>query len=460
MKLTIADILAIPVLRANFIGSSAELDIEFNKVSIDSRNIAPGDLFIAIRGERFDAHQFVDDVLAKGALAAVVSQRWISNNKTRGNLISVPDTLTALQEISRFYRHKFSLPLIAITGSNGKTTTKEMVASVLSQQFRVLKNPGNLNNHIGVPLTLLMLADTYDLAVIEFGTSRFGEIKRLTEISAPGYGLITNIGPAHLEFFGSLEGVAREKTDLWRYIESTRGTAFVNTDDPFLADAAPGQGEVITYGFNRDADFKGELIGLNHNGCAEFTCNDVQFSLSVPGEHNMYNALATIAVASRFGIELPVVRSELLSFHSTSKRMELIQKHGLTLLNDCYNSNLASAEKALQTLAQIQTKGMRFAIMADMLELGKLGEAHHRAVGRLAADLNIDYLLAYGPLSRFTFEEAKLKHIKNALHFDDKKQLIQKLKELIHPDDIILIKGSRGMAMEEVTSALLTTGTN
>ena len=455
MKLTIADILKIRSLKAQFLGSISDLDTEFGKVTIDSRKASPGDLFIAIRGERFDGHQFVDEVLRSGARAAVVKREWIGESKVTGNLIVVSDTLATLQEISNYYRRKFSFPLIAITGSNGKTTTKEMVAHVLSQHYQVLKNPGNLNNYIGVPLTLFMLADHYDMAVIEFGTSRFGEIKRLAEISEPQFGLITNIGPAHLEFFGSLQGVAAEKTDLWRYIESAKGTAFINVDDPFLAVTLPTCGEIITYGFNNKASVKGEFLGLTEHGCAEFMHQGIKFTLAVPGEHNIYNALAAIAISIRFGIELSAVQMALQSFQSTSKRMEVIKSQGILVLNDCYNSNPASAERALKTLAQIRTRGKRIAVLADMLELGPSGESHHRAIGRLAAGLKIDHVLAYGPLSHFTIEEAAINGMKNVIHFDNKSHLINMLKDIIHRNDTILIKGSRGMAMEDVTNALL-----
>ena len=250
MNLSISEISGIPALNAAYTGDAAALNKEFNRVTIDSRQVQEGDLFFAIRGDRFDAHQFIEDVFAKGALAVVVDKVWFASQPIRtGNFLVVDDTLTALQETGHYYRTKFDIPYIAITGSNGKTTTKEMVVRVLSHQFEVLSSRGNLNNHIGVPLTLFGLHSGHTIAVIEMGCNHFKEIERLAQIADPQYGLITNIGPAHIEYFGSLDGVAQAKTELWQYLGKRRGTAFVNNDDPYLSRMHPEAGTVVTYGF-------------------------------------------------------------------------------------------------------------------------------------------------------------------------------------------------------------------
>jgi UDP-N-acetylmuramoyl-tripeptide--D-alanyl-D-alanine ligase len=456
MNLLISEISGIPALNATYTGDAGALKKEINRVSIDSREIREGDIFFAIRGERFDAHQFIEAVFAKGASAVVVDKAWFTSQPVRtGNFIVVDDTLTALQETSHYYRSKFDIPYIAITGSNGKTTTKEMVVRVLSHQCEVLSSRGNLNNHIGVPLTLFGLDSAHNIAVIEMGCNHFKEIERLAQIADPQYGLITNIGPAHIEFFGSLDGVAQAKTELWHYLEGRQGTAFVNNDDPYLARMHPEAGKVVTYGFENPADNQGRLERINDNGCPVFSVMGVEIELQIAGEHNIYNAMAGIAIGLEFGMEIKDIADSLRDFSPASKRMEIIRPGDITILNDCYNSNFVSAEKSLKTLAQIRTGGRKIGILSDMLELGHQSEYYHRRIGTVAADIDIDALYTYGPHSAYTHEEAKKRGVKNARHFDTKEEMIEALQNDIEKDDVILIKGSRGMAMEEVTEALV-----
>ena len=454
MDLKLIEILKIKELSAGYFGDNSIMNQTIQGISIDSRTVKKNQLFFAIKGDKFDGHSFVKDVLQKDTCAVVVEKNWFDQNELNGNFIVVKDTLHALQEISGYYRSKFSYPFFSLTGSNGKTTTKEMVAAVLSKRYHVIKNEGNLNNHIGVPLTLFRLNENYDIGVIEMGANHFGEIARLSEISQPDYGLITNIGPAHLEFFGSLDGVAKAKTELWKYLETSNGTAFVNLDDDYLSQMIPNAKKVITYGLNNKADIAGEFIGCDKFGNPRFSVMGTQFKLKVVGMHNIHNALAAVTVGLEFNLDMNQIKSALDDFLPSSKRMEVLREKGFVILNDCYNSNRLSAEKALITLNQMQTKGKRIAVLADMLELGELSEPHHRDIGELATKLSVDYLLCYGELSKYTVEQARRIGLKKAEHFENKSDLILYLKKLVTPGDVILIKGSRGMAMEEVTQAL------
>ncbi len=455
MNLTLKEILRIKKLNAEFFGDETILSLPISGISINSREIENGKIFIAIRGERLDAHQFISDAFKRGALACVVARNWFTvqnKDSLRGNFIVVQDTLFTLQEISHYYRKKFDIPFLAITGSNGKTTTKEMIAAVLRQKFNVLKNPGNLNNHIGLPLTLLKLDKNHEFAITEMGTNHFGEISRLAEIGAPNYGLITNIGPAHLEFFGSLDGVYRAKTELWEYLEKEGLGTFVNMDDPYLRKKLPAVPDVIEYGFEYGKDVRGELVGMDSSGHPAFRCGELEIQLSVPGMHNIYNALAAVAVGKKFGVSDEKIKLALESFQSADKRMEILDIGGMKIINDCYNSNSASAKRALETLGQMESSGKKIAILGDMFELGDVSEKEHFSVGEYCSKLKkIDFLLAVGEMSKFTVEAAKDSLGDRAVHFSNKSDLKKYVLKLLKPGDLILIKGSRGMAMEEIT---------
>ncbi len=457
MNISIEDILGIPLIHAGYAGPDDLTRIPIRGFIIDSREVIPGDVFIALKGERFDGHDFIRNVFEHGASAAIVNRDWAKKHGGEYPLIIVDDTLKALQEIAHYHRKRFSIPVIGLTGSNGKTTTKEMVSVVLAQKWQVLKTSGNLNNHIGVPLTLLNLEANHEIAIIEMGTNHFGEIARLAEIASPTAGLITNVGPAHLEFFGSLEGVARAKIELFDFLKENSGTLFVNVDDLFLQKYDPGRlATRITYGFESNADIIGAYLGSDEQGCPRIEVAGHQVQLHVAGVHNIYNALAAIAVGQKFDVPMEQICRALESFRAASKRMEIVRiANGLRIINDCYNANLASMEQALKTLTGMETNGKRVAVLADMLELGKLSQPHHEQVGRQAAELGVDVLFAYGPESQAMVTAAQDTGHIDARHFDDKEQLIATLLSMVTPDDLVLIKGSRGMAMEEVTRALV-----
>ncbi|UCE04410.1 MAG: UDP-N-acetylmuramoyl-tripeptide--D-alanyl-D-alanine ligase [bacterium] len=459
MDLVIQELLNIQDCRIEFKGKPEILEQPVAGFSIDSRTIKPSQAFIAIKGEKYDGHQFIPEVQTSGVQIFVVSRFWFESQDQQnlfGNYFIVDDTLRTLQEIGRYYRLKFSIPLLALTGSNGKTTTKEMIAAVLGEKYNVIKNKGNLNNHIGVPLSLLEISTDHDIAVLEMGTNHFGEVARLAEIAHPTCGLITNIGPAHLEFFGSLQGVYKAKSELWRFLEQHGQIAFINIDDDLLSKNLPLIKKIVTYGFENTAHIQGKYLGLDEQGRSRFRVNGTEINLGIVGMHNIYNALAAVAVGLEFDLNMSQIKVALEKFLPTSKRMEVIRKKGLVIINDCYNSNPESARKSLLTLSQMQTQGKRIAVLADMLELGKWSESEHQRIGEYVFSLgNIDHLLTYGPLSTLTTRQAETLGLKNAMHFNDKKELIYYLSQITTENDLVLIKGSRGMVMEEVTRGIL-----
>ena len=430
-------------------------------VSTDSRRIKKGEIFFAIKGEKFDGHDFVKSAFRKGAVACVVNSEWFEKNvgKFKGKvLIAVDDTLKALGRLANAYRKDFDIPIIAIAGSNGKTTTKEMVASVLGQRYRVLKSEGNLNNQIGVPLTLFKLRKRHQIAVVEFGTNHFGEVRYLCEVAEPNYGLITNIGREHIEFFENLEGVAREEGSLFDYLYERKGFVFVNVDDVYLKKMGEKFKDKITFGFSEDADVKGEIIEFDSLARfkfkVKFNGKEQVLKLAIPGEHLVMNALCAFAVGLKFGVPLSLIKKALQSYKPFSKRMEVVKIKGITIINDTYNANPDSMVASLKTLVQIKCSGKRIAVLGDMLELGSYSEEAHREVGRKVAEFGIDYLFTYGSAMHYAYEVAS-SLIKHAMHFDDKDLLVYHLFEVVGKGDVILVKGSRGMQMEEVVEKFI-----
>ena len=450
------DIRALPgaeVLNVNFMGTRS--------VSTDSRMVLAGQVFFALRGERFDGHNFVSDVVRKGATCAVVDRKWLRKNKQvagRLPLVAVEDTTAALGDLARIYRHKFDMPVIAVGGSNGKTTTKEMIARVLGRRFRVARTPGNYNNQVGVPQTIFSFRKSHEIAVVEIGTNHFGEIERLCTILEPTAGLITNIGSEHLEFFKSIAGVRKEEGRLFEFLRSTSGLAFANLDDKNLADLSRKSRLKFTYGFRYGArrNLQARLFGFDGRGCALFEMNyggrTELVHLNVPGVHNAINALAAAAVGFHFGVDGASIKRALDSYRSYEKRMQIVKAGGVTILNDTYNSNPDSAIEALRWLSMVKTGGKRIAVLADMLELGDTSRREHRRVGKQAAKEGIDFLFTYGKMAR-EIAAAAGDRLKTE-SFDSKKKLSGLLAGTISAGDVVLVKGSRGMKMEEIVTAL------
>jgi UDP-N-acetylmuramoyl-tripeptide--D-alanyl-D-alanine ligase len=424
-------------------------------VSTDSRTIAAGQLYVALRGERFDGHKYITDVIGRGAAGVVVDVQGADSVPAGTVTLVVDDTYAALRELAAIYRKKFTGPVIAVGGSNGKTTTKDMIARVLGSTKSVLCTEGNNNNHIGVPQTIFRLTKEHDIAVVEVGTNHPGEIALLRDVLQPTHVVITNIGREHLEFFGTIEGVAAEETALWAKVPGGKEpVAFVNADDELLMRAARGRKKTVHYGTrSRNADVRATRITLTPEGGVQFRLSSKHLrvpedvTLRVPGEHAAGNALAATAVGLALRVPVRRMVDALEGFTASSKRMEVVNVDGVTILNDTYNANPDSTMAALRTLAALPATGKRIAVLADMLELGAAAPAEHERIGRAVTELKIDYLLTYGTLGSIIARAAGLP---TAMQYDQKNILAEYLLELLTPGDVVLVKGSRGMRMEDV----------
>jgi UDP-N-acetylmuramoyl-tripeptide--D-alanyl-D-alanine ligase len=437
----------------------------FQGISTDSRTVAGGELFIALKGARFDGHHYAAEALKKKAGGVLIEEdkagdiRW--NGYRSRAVIAVKDTLFALGDIARNWRRKYGTPMVALTGSNGKTTTKEMIAACLSSTFPVVKTKGNLNNLIGVPLTLLTLTEKERVVVLEMGMNVPGEIRRLTEISEPDVGLITNIQTVHLEGMGSLERLKEEKGELFRRMRED-GTILVNQDDPRVVDLAsryPGQ--KITFGIEHPADVMAKEVQLHGAEGTSFTLileeEAMEVHLQLLGKQFVPNALSAIAVACLFGVEVSRAKEALENFQPFPMRMEVAPlKGGEILINDAYNANPSSMELALETLVEAKGKGRAIAVLGDMLELGDFSEEAHQRIGQKMSELSIDFLLAMGEKAPVVIESA-IRHgfpRGKARIVENHSEAVSLLRQMIQKGDWILIKGSRGMAMEKIAEGL------
>jgi UDP-N-acetylmuramoyl-tripeptide--D-alanyl-D-alanine ligase len=457
MKLTNRDILRVP-----HVGLSPAKGWKIDavsSVSTDSRTAGPGCLFVAIRGEKFDGHTFVAMARQRGAVAAIVDEKFIASSVEGFPLMMVTDTVAALGALAAIYREKFKIPLVAVGGSNGKTTTKDMIAAVLGTSLNVIATEGNLNNHIGAPSTIFRLERRHKAAVIELGTNHPGELEHLCSFTRPTHALITNIGREHLEFFGTLKGVAAEELTLFRSLNTKpAGVAIVNVDDPLLRPMLRKTKKHLAYGFtNRGAGVRGKDLTLDDGGCAQFSFKGPSMKrwmpvhLGVPGRHNAINALAAASVGLALKVPGAKIARALESFRSSDKRMESLLAGGVRILNDTYNANPDSMIAALKTLAAAKNKGKAIAVLGDMRELGAASEEAHRTVGREARALHVDYVLTFGEQARFIHEAAQGP---GAVHYDNKNMMAEYLAELVTPGDTVLVKGSRGMTMEDVVTFL------
>ncbi len=439
------------------LGKMTEMKIK--GVSIDSRTIREGELFVAIRGARFDGHDFVPEVINKGAWGALVERTALENKFSSfgglKNILPVENTLSALQEMAFMHRKNFVIPVAGITGSNGKTTTKEMLAGILKQKGPVLKNEGNLNNHIGVPLTLLKLNADHTAAVLEMGMSALGEIAVLARFIGPDVGVITNIGPAHLEFLKSMDMVAQAKGELFDHLKSD-GTAVLNADDHYFdVMKKKFSGRVLSFGIDKKADVRASGIRQGKDTThfmIESNGSTANVRLRAVGKHNVYNALAAAAAALAMGMSIDAVKDGLDDFLPVAMRSELKQVQGRTVFADCYNANPASMEAALATLITLRSGSRAIAVLGDMLELGTVAVDAHRAIGATAARLGVDLVITLGPLAKHTAEGA----IDAGMPKDrvqgagSPAEAAALLKKLSRPGDVVLIKGSRGMKMEKI----------
>ncbi len=440
---------------------SGAADARIETVSTDTRTLSAGSLFVALVGERFDGHDYLDEAIARGACAVLVS-RDVEGLSVPA--IRVDDTVTGLGALARAHRERFELPVVAITGSNGKTTTREICALILaSAGVRVRRTQGNLNNHIGLPLSVLQLSEHDDVLVVEMGMNHEGEIERLARIASPTVGAITNVAPAHLGPLGSIEAIARAKGELFEGIRSG-GTAIVNVDNSWCVEQSRRfEGARLSFGTRSEADFRG-VSEPSHDGRARFTIETrhgrCRVGLTAPGLHLMEDALCAAAAAfatGRLGPDpLAPIRAGLESFTGVPGRLAVKPAAGdLTLIDDSYNSNPDSVRAALATLVQMRGAGRGIAVLGDMLELGDDETELHADIGRTAAAAGVDALIALGPLSRHTVVAARGQGLAQARHAADTADAAAQIRSLAKPGDTVLIKGSRGMAMERVVAALV-----
>jgi UDP-N-acetylmuramoyl-tripeptide--D-alanyl-D-alanine ligase len=443
----------LPLARvAEFLSATGEFDRKSvaQGYSIDSRTVRPSELFFAVQGERLDGHDFVPQALEKGAVAAVVRKDQFARYPAKTRLLVVDDTLAALQTLATAVRRLWGKPLIGVTGSTGKTTTKDAIAHVLATRFRVLKSEGNFNNHFGLPLTLLKLEPEHELAVIEMGMSHAGEITALAKIAQPEIGVVTNVAPVHLEFFDSIAGIARAKYEL---IESlpAGGTAVLNADDEYVSQFGRDfPGKVVRYGLHATADVRAENVQQRGTEGSEFdlVVGNVREKTLLPlvGTHNVYNALAAVAVGLDGGLSLTNAVGALASLTPADKRGQVVKLGNITFINDCYNSNPKALEIMVDALAAIPAR-RRILVAGTMLELGPASEDLHRKAGTYIAEKKIDRLLGVRDQAQNMVEAARDAGMQ-AEFVNTPEEAGEWLARETRDGDVVLLKASRGVKLE------------
>lgn len=419
-------------------------------VSIDSRTIRPGDLFVAVRGPRFDGQDFIDQAIARGASGVIYTGTGRSSDGRTG-MIGTPDSLLALQNLARHYRRRFSPRTVCITGTNGKTTVKEMIAAVLSSSYRVLKNQGNLNNLYGLPLSLFKLEPDHEAAVLEVGMSAPGEISQLCRMAEPEIGVITNVGQGHTLQLKSVEAVAQAKGELLEALPES-GLAVVNGDDTnVMAQCSRTKARVVTFGQGPQCLYRPDDIILEPEGTSFFVLGH-RVSLRQLGLHNVINSLAALAVGRELGVEIAESARELSRLEPVPMRLETIRAGRYTIINDCYNANPPSMRAALETIRSLKSNGRRVAVLGDMLELGDTERQSHFEIGRLAAEV-CGLTLAAGTLAEEIWRGVSSAGGAGA-YFGDRDALASKLKDILLPGDLVLVKASRGMHFEEIVNSI------
>jgi UDP-N-acetylmuramoyl-tripeptide--D-alanyl-D-alanine ligase len=428
-------------------------------VCTDTRSLEPGCLFVALKGDRFDAHEFLPDAAAKGAVAAIV-QDVPRQNLPNLQLIVVPDTRVALGKLANYARNQMSCKVIGVAGSNGKTSTKYLIDSVLSTTKRGSMSPKSFNNDIGVPLTILPADPTQDYLVLELGTNHPGEIARLTEMATPDIAVITNCGAEHLEYLGDLMGVRQENASIIKGLRP-RGMIAINGDDPELVAAVKPYeetGKVIRFGFHPDNDLFATEIACDEWG-TQFFLNNSRREIRVPmlGKHAAANALAAIAVARRLGLSDDEIADGLASARKPDMRLQLVNVGGVSILNDAYNANPNSMRAALETAVALSAAGRRVAVLGDMRELGQSAERYHREIGEFAAKCKLDLLACVGKQAELYAESAERAGmpVGAICKFPDARTAAASLPDWIQDGDLVLLKASRGIGLELVAQAIV-----
>lgn len=459
MSFTIAEIVSATggdLIKGNYMDS-------INGISTDTRTISTGEAFFALSGHNFDGHQFLEKALSKGASALIVKREKLSlvEDLEGVNVIAIESPLKALQDLANYNLNRYKPIIVGITGSTGKTTTKELVASVLSQKYGVLKTIGNFNNEIGLPLTLFNLNENHQIAVLEMGMSGLGEIKRLTQIAPPEIALITNIGVTHLEKLGSIEGIVQAKGELLEAL-TEQGTAILNGDDPQTVNFIPKvAGKVCLIAEKNE---KADLLAANFKSAGEsgigfticYNGRTFDFFVPIPGRHNVINALFAVAAGLHFGLDFEQIAQGLLEAKTEKMRLNFFEnKAGIKFINDAYNASPSSMSASLELLSELQGE-RKFAVLGDMLELGLLAESAHRELGREVVEKKIDYLFTLGRLGKLIADEAlKLgADFRKVYSFSTTEELAVELSQHLSRGDLVLVKGSRGMGMENIIYCL------
>jgi UDP-N-acetylmuramoyl-tripeptide--D-alanyl-D-alanine ligase len=469
----IAEYLRVP---ADELGPNFDRDVIATGYSIDSRTIKAGEVFFAVRGERMDGHDFLGQAFEKGAIAAVLSKEKLSelsepvaagvhprppmSGAISPALIPIEDTLVALQLLAQAVRRLWARPLIAVTGSAGKTTTKEAIAHVLATRFRVHKSEGNFNNHFGLPLMLLKLGPEHDCAVVELGMSHLGEITALAQIAQPDLGVVTNVAPVHLEFFKDISEIARAKYELIESLPKS-GTAVLNADDQFVSKFGKGfEGKVVTYGLTPDANVRAENVeSKGEQGSAfDVIAGDRRERATLPlvGSHNIHNALAAIVVALERGIPLSEAVASISTMAAADKRGQVVRIGNITVINDCYNSNPKALAAMVNALAEMPAK-RRIVVAGEMLELGPQGEAMHNESGQHIATKGIDVLVGVRGLAEKMVEAAKQKGMRAEFVVNADAAGEWLARETLE-GDVVLLKASRGVKLEKALEKLSAIG--
>ena len=442
---------------ADFIGGKlVGDDIYINRITTDSREAFEGTAFIGIKGEKVDGNDFAVDFLEKGGSCVVIEKDiHIPNGKTA---IMVEDTKKAIRDIAEFYRTTLKIDVVAVTGSVGKTSTKEMLNCVIEPGFSVFSTKGNFNNEIGVPLTVFQLDSSYEKAVVEMGMSNLGEISRLTKIAKPQVAVITNIGTAHIGNLGSQENILKAKLEVLECLDSD-GLVILNGDDEFLWDARESiSHRVLYYGIeNQNADYVAYDVKTSENGSRfKMIINGetVEFSVPVVGIHHIYNAMAAIICGLNFGMEVEKITRGVGKYATTGMRQKEIEIGRVKIIEDCYNASLDSMKSSIDVLVALSENGRSIAVLADMLEQGSMSESLHRQVGDYVADKKIDVLICVGKDAKYIADQATSSGAGVVYTFDDNKSATEYLCNFVVDGDFILLKGSRGMKLEEISTSL------
>ncbi len=422
-------------------------------VSIDSRSIKKGEIFIAINGENFNGHDFVREAVKKGASAIIINERQYKKFTDLDlPVITVKDTTETLGNLAGTWRNKLDTKIIGITGSAGKTTTKEIIAALLSSKFKVNKTEGNNNNHIGVPLTILSTNQSYDFLVLELGTNHFGEIAYTANIAQPDYALITNIGNSHLEFLKNKRGVLKEKAALFESAFLKKGILFINNDDPLLKNTMKNYNNRITFGFSNNSDVKGKIKGFENSGQSriqiQYKNKKLDLSLPIYGEQNAQNYVAAASVALKIGLTKDEIYEATKKLIAVDKRINIKEFKNFILIDDTYNANPDSMKLALDLLQKIKKYNKKIAVLGDMFELGESGIKLHKQLAASIKKNKIDRVFLIGKLMKYLSDELQSSKI-ICRYFKDRNLLNKFLSNLDLENTVLLVKGSRGMKMEE-----------